>query len=90
VTSNRVKRAWEHKHHVVEGFTTTHGIHNRVWHELHETMESAIRGEKAIRKRCDRYTRKRICPEADRNHEVGASDGESEQVSCACVHIMDN
>jgi putative endonuclease len=49
VTSDLVKRVWEHKHHAVEGFTAKYGVHNLVWHEMHETMESAIKREKAIR-----------------------------------------
>ena len=49
VTSNLVKRVWEHKHHVVEGFTSKYGAHNLVWYEVHETMESAIKREKAIK-----------------------------------------
>jgi putative endonuclease len=42
VTSDIVKRIWEHKHDVVEGFTETHGVHRVVWFERHETMDSAI------------------------------------------------
>jgi putative endonuclease len=43
VTSNLMKRVWEHKQHVVEGFTKKYGVTSLVWYELHETMESAIR-----------------------------------------------
>jgi putative endonuclease len=49
VTSDLVKRVWEHKNNVVEGFTKRYGIHVLVWYEVHETMESAIRREKAIK-----------------------------------------
>ena len=49
VTSNPVKRVWEHKQHAVEGFTRKYGVSNLVWYEVHETMESAIRREKAIK-----------------------------------------
>ena len=49
VTSNLVKRVWEHKQHVVEGFTKKYGVDLLVWYEIHETMESAIRREKAIK-----------------------------------------
>ena len=49
VTSNLVKRIWEHKHDVVDGFTRKYGVHNLVWYEVHETMESAIQREKAIK-----------------------------------------
>jgi putative endonuclease len=43
VTSNLVKRVWEHKQHVVEGFTKKYRVTRLVWYEVHETMESAIR-----------------------------------------------
>ena len=49
VTSNLVKRVWEHKNNVVEGFTKRYNVHMLVWYEVHETMESAIAREKAIK-----------------------------------------
>jgi putative endonuclease len=49
VTSNLVKRAWQHKHHVVEGFTSKYGVTDLVWYEVHKTMASAIQREKAIK-----------------------------------------
>ena len=49
VTSNLVKRVWEHKNNVVEGFTKKYSVHTLVWYELHESMESAIQREKAIK-----------------------------------------
>lgn len=49
VTSDLVKRVWQHKHGVVDGFTKRYGIHDLVWYELHETMESAILREKALK-----------------------------------------
>ena len=50
VTSNLVKRVWEHKQHLVEGFTRTYGVDRLVWYEVHESMISAISREKAIKK----------------------------------------
>lgn len=49
VTSNLLKRVWQHKNNLVEGFTKTHAVHTLVWYELHETMESAILREKCIK-----------------------------------------
>jgi putative endonuclease len=49
VTSDLIKRIWEHKNNAVEGFTKRYGVHQLVWYELHPTMESAIRREKAIK-----------------------------------------
>ena len=49
VSSNVLKRVWEHKNNVVEGFTKKYGVHTLVWYEAHETMESAIHREKMIK-----------------------------------------
>ena len=49
VTSDPVKRVWEHKNDFVDGFTKQHGVHTLVWYEVHETMESAIAREKALK-----------------------------------------
>ena len=49
VTSNLVNRIWEHKNNVVEGFTRKYGVHDLVWFEPHEMMESALAREKAIK-----------------------------------------
>jgi len=49
VTSDLVKRIWEHKNNVIEGFTKRYNIHRLVWYELHENMESAINREKQMK-----------------------------------------
>ncbi|MEK9145055.1 MAG: GIY-YIG nuclease family protein [Elusimicrobiota bacterium] len=49
VTSCLIKRIWEHKNDVVEGFTKKYHVHTLVWFEPHGTMESAILREKAIK-----------------------------------------
>jgi putative endonuclease len=49
VTSNLAKRVWEHKNDIIEGFTKQYKVHTLVWYERHETMESAIAREKAIK-----------------------------------------
>jgi putative endonuclease len=49
VTSALIKRVHEHKTDAVEGFTKAHRVHALVWFELHDTMESAILREKAIK-----------------------------------------
>ena len=51
VASNLLKRVWEHKNDLVEGFTKRYGVHELAWYEIHETMESAIQREKAIKER---------------------------------------
>ena len=50
VTSNLVQRVWQHKQSLVDGFTKQYGIRRLVWYEAHDTMESAIGREKAIKK----------------------------------------
>lgn len=49
VTSDVVKRVWEHKNDFVESFTKRYSVHTLVWYEAHETMESAITREKALK-----------------------------------------
>ena len=49
VTSDLVKRMWEHRNDMVEGFTKRYGVHQLVWYELHENMESAIEREKRLK-----------------------------------------
>ncbi len=49
VTSDLIKRVWEHKHDVIDGFTKQYGVHDLVWLEQHRTMESAIAREKTIK-----------------------------------------
>lgn len=50
VTSDLVKRCWEHKENLVEGFTKRYKIHYLVYFELHETMADVIQREKQIKK----------------------------------------
>ena len=50
VTSDLIRRVWEHKNDLTDGFTKRYGVHTLVWYEVHDNMESAIRREKAIKK----------------------------------------
>ncbi len=49
VTSNLLKRVWEHKNDVVEGFTKRYGVHTLVYYEVGPSMESVIYREKQIK-----------------------------------------
>ncbi|MCB1554918.1 MAG: GIY-YIG nuclease family protein [Xanthomonadales bacterium] len=49
VTSDLVQRVWQHRQDLVEGFTRRYHVHTLVWYELHDTMNSAITREKAIK-----------------------------------------
>ena len=50
VTSDLIKRVYEHKNNLVDGFTQKYNIHRLVWYEAHESAESAINREKQIKK----------------------------------------
>jgi putative endonuclease len=49
VTSDLIKRVWQHKNEVADGFTKKYRLHSIVWYEPHETMESAITREKTLK-----------------------------------------
>jgi putative endonuclease len=49
VTSNLLKRVWEHKNDSVAGFTRSYSIHCLVWFERHHSMHAAIAREKLLR-----------------------------------------
>ena len=49
VTSDLIKRVWQHKNEVADGFTKKYKLHTLIWYESHETMESAIAREKALK-----------------------------------------
>ena len=50
VTSDLVKRVWEHREEVVEGFTSKYGVKDLVWFEVHDNALSAITREKQLKK----------------------------------------
>lgn len=50
VTSDLVARTWQHREHVVVGFTHEYLVGLLVWYELHGDMFSAITREKRIEK----------------------------------------
>ncbi|MCX5814481.1 MAG: GIY-YIG nuclease family protein [Proteobacteria bacterium] len=50
VTSDLIKRIYEHKNNLVEGFTNSYSVHRLVWYEQHESAESAITREKQLKK----------------------------------------
>jgi putative endonuclease len=49
VTSDLIKRVFQHRNNQVDGFTKRYNVHNLVWYEAHERMESAILREKQIK-----------------------------------------
>ena len=49
-SSDLIKRVWEHKNDLVEGFSKEYKVHQLVWYEQHLDMKSAIEREKSIKK----------------------------------------
>jgi putative endonuclease len=50
VTADLIKRIYQHREGLVDGFTKRYNVHNLVWYEIHERMESAILREKQLKK----------------------------------------
>ena len=49
VTNNLIKRVYEHKNNLVKGFTKKYGIHNLVYFEQTDDVNSAIQREKRLK-----------------------------------------
>src|SRR6478672_7901139 len=50
VTSALIQRAWQHRDHLVDGFTRQYGVDHLVYYELLGNMENAILREKRLKK----------------------------------------
>ena len=50
VTSDLIKRVYEHKNNVTPGFTKKYNIHNLVYYEIHADINEAITREKQMKK----------------------------------------
>lgn len=50
VTSDLVRRVWEHKNDLQEGFTKRYGVHRLVYYEAYDDIRDAIVREKRIKK----------------------------------------
>jgi len=50
VTNNLVKRVWEHKNKVVEGFTKRYNVDKLVYYEVFDNPEDAMIKEKQLKK----------------------------------------
>jgi len=49
VTSDLIKRIWQHREHLAQGFTDKYEVTHLVWYEQHPSMESAITRGKQIK-----------------------------------------
>ncbi|EGW20051.1 Excinuclease ABC C subunit domain protein [Methylobacter tundripaludum SV96] len=59
VTSNLIGRVYQHRQNLIAGFTQRYNVHNLVWYEPHEQLESAILREKQL-KNWSRVAKKRL------------------------------
>jgi putative endonuclease len=50
VTNNLVRRAYQHRHKLVDGFTKQYGVTRLVWYEAYNDVEAAITREKQMKK----------------------------------------
>ena len=50
MTSDLTKRAWQHKNHQIEGFSSKYNVHRLVYFEEHGDVEQAIQREKQLKK----------------------------------------
>lgn len=50
VTSDLIRRVYEHREGVLPGFTRKHGCERLVWYETRESMTGAIQREKSLKR----------------------------------------
>lgn len=50
LTTNLLKRVWDHKQDCIAGFTRKYGVHNLVYYEIFEDSENAARRERRLKK----------------------------------------
>ena len=50
VTSDLIKRIWEHKESLIDGFTKKYHVKNLVYYEQHHSADTAILREKQLKK----------------------------------------
>ena len=50
ITNNLIRRVYEHKNNLVDGFTKKYDCHKLVWYQQTNDIESAITQEKRMKK----------------------------------------
>jgi putative endonuclease len=50
VTNNLIRRVYEHREKLVDGFTKQYGVARLVYYEVHSDVEAAITHEKQMKK----------------------------------------
>ncbi|MFN9115982.1 MAG: GIY-YIG nuclease family protein, partial [Bacteroidota bacterium] len=48
MTADLMRRIWEHKHGMIDGFTKKYGLHHLVYYECHDALENAAMREKQL------------------------------------------
>jgi putative endonuclease len=66
VTNDLIRRVYEHKNGLAEGFTRKYEVHRLVYFEQHSDIEAAIRREKRLKK-CNRRWKIQLIEEANPN-----------------------
>ena len=64
VTSDLVKRIWQHREEFVSGFASKYNVKQLVWYEVHPDIMSAITREKRLKK-WERKWKTRLISEAN-------------------------
>jgi len=49
VTTDLVRRAWQHREKLVEGFTKAYSVNMLVWYEIHGNLMTAVAREKRLK-----------------------------------------
>ncbi len=55
VTSNLIKRIWEHKNKVAEGFSKRYNLNKLVYYEYTDDIEAALNREKYLKGKTRKY-----------------------------------
>lgn len=55
VTNDLIRRIWEHKNHVVKGFTKKYNVEKLVYYEKYESITDAISKEKYLKGKKRKY-----------------------------------
>ncbi len=50
MTDDLVKRVWQHRNEIIEGFAKDHKVKTLVWYEVNETRDAALTRERQIKK----------------------------------------
>ena len=55
LTTDLVKRIWEHKNKILPGFTTKYNVNQLVYYEMHQDIMEAARRERRLKNWCRKW-----------------------------------